>query len=73
MIQKAIHDVIEGQDLSFQAAREVMNEIMSGETTPAQMAAFLTALRMKGETIDEITACATVMREKAMKLSRIFP
>ena len=42
MIQQAIHDVIEGQDLSFEAAKEVMNEIMSGETTPAQMAAFLT-------------------------------
>ena len=55
MIQQAIHDVIEGQDLSFEAAKEVMNEIMSGETTPAQMAAFLTGLRMKGETIDEMT------------------
>ena len=42
MIQQAIHEVIEGQNLSFEAAREVMNEIMSGETTPAQMAAFLT-------------------------------
>ncbi|MEY8355321.1 anthranilate phosphoribosyltransferase [Lachnospiraceae bacterium 54-53] len=73
MIQKAIHEVIEGQDLSFEAAREVMNEIMSGETTPAQMAAFLTGLRMKGETIDEITACATVMREKALKLEPDFP
>lgn len=72
MIQKAIHDVIEGQDLSFQSAKEVMNEIMNGETTPAQMAAFLTGLRMKGETIDEITACATVMREKALKLESDF-
>ncbi len=73
MIQQAIHEVIEGQDLSFEAAREVMNEIMSGETTPAQMAAFLTGLRMKGETIDEITACATVMREKALRLEPDFP
>lgn len=73
MIQEAIHEVITRQDLSFKAAREVMNEIMSGETTPAQMAAFLTALRMKGETIDEITACATVMREKALKLEPDFP
>ncbi|WP_333648127.1 anthranilate phosphoribosyltransferase [Lacrimispora sp.] len=73
MIQQAIHEVITGQDLSFDAAREVMNEIMSGETTPAQMAAFLTGLRMKGETIDEITACATVMREKALKLEPDFP
>lgn len=73
MIQKAIHDVIEGQDLSFQSAKDVMNEIMSGETTEAQIAAFLTGLRMKGETIDEITACATVMREKALKLEADFP
>ena len=72
MIQQAIHDVIEGQDLSFEAAKEVMNEIMSGETTPAQMAAFLTGLRMQGETIDEITACATVMREKGLKLEPNF-
>ncbi|HIX14894.1 MAG TPA: anthranilate phosphoribosyltransferase [Candidatus Hungatella pullicola] len=72
MIQQAIHNIIEGQDLSFQAAKEVMNEIMSGKTTPAQMASFLTALRMKGETIDEITACATVMREKAAKMAPGF-
>lgn len=72
MIQQAIHDVTNGQDLSFQAAKEVMNEIMSGETTPAQMAAFLMGMRMKGETIEEITACATVMREKALKLEPDF-
>ena len=73
MIQKAIHEVITGQNLSFDAAKEVMNEIMSGETTPAQIAAFLTGLRMKGETIDEITACATVMREKSLRLEPDFP
>ncbi len=73
MIKQAIHEVIEGKDLCFEAAKEVMNEIMSGETTPAQMAAFLTGLRMKGETIDEITACASVMREKALKLKPDFP
>lgn len=73
MIQQAIHEVTAGQDLSFEAAKEVMNEIMSGKTTPAQMAAFLTGMRMKGETIDEITACATVMREKALKLEPDFP
>lgn len=72
MIQQAIHDVVDGHDLSFDDAREVMNEIMSGETTPAQIAAFLMGLRMKGETIDEITACATVMRERALKLEPDF-
>jgi anthranilate phosphoribosyltransferase len=45
-----------------------MDEIMRGEATPAQIAAFLTALRMKGESIDEITACAAVMREKCTRL-----
>lgn len=73
MIDQAIHQIINRQDLSFEAAKEVMNEIMSGETSPAQLASFLTALRMKGETIDEITACATVMREKALKLTPDFP
>ena len=50
-----------------------MDEIMSGNATQAQISSFLTALRMKGETIDEITACATVMRDKAVKLSPPFP
>lgn len=68
MIQKAIHDVIDGKDLDFDTTKAVMNEIMSGGATHAQMGSFLTALRMKGETIDEITACATVMREKGLKL-----
>ncbi|MBI3742373.1 MAG: anthranilate phosphoribosyltransferase, partial [Chloroflexi bacterium] len=47
-------------------AESVMNEIMDGVATPAQMAAFLTALRLKGETVDEITGCARVMRAKAI-------
>lgn len=73
MIQQAIHELVERKDLDFETAKTVMNEIMSGEATQAQMAAFLTALRMKGETIDEITACATVMREKAAALTSPFP
>ncbi len=73
MIQQAIHQVVEGQNLSFEMAKLVMNEIMSGEATQAQIASFLTALRMKGETIDEITACAMVMREKAVRLVPPFP
>ena len=68
MIQQAIKKVVEQQDLTFTEAKEVMNEMMSGEATQAQMAGFLAGLRMKGETIDEITACASVMREKALKL-----
>lgn len=68
MIREAIKTAVEGSDLSFDAAREAMDEIMRGEATNAQIAAFLTALRMKGESIDEITACATVMRERCTKL-----
>lgn len=72
MIQEAIHDLVENKDLDFETAKNVMDEIMSGKTTPAQIAAFITSLRMKGETIDEITACATVMREKAVRLKPDF-
>ncbi|PKO05294.1 MAG: anthranilate phosphoribosyltransferase [Chloroflexi bacterium HGW-Chloroflexi-3] len=68
MIREAIHRVIEREDLSFETTRLVMDEIMQGLATNAQIAAFLTALRMKGETIDEITACANVMRERCTKL-----
>lgn len=72
MIQQAIHDVTEHKDLDFETAKQVMGEIMNGEATQAQMASFLTGLRMKGESIDEITACAAVMREKALKLKPDF-
>lgn len=72
MIQEAIHTIMDHRNLSFDEAKEVMNEIMSGEATQAQMGGFLAGLRMKGETIDEITACATVMREKALKLKPGF-
>ncbi|HEY6042773.1 MAG TPA: anthranilate phosphoribosyltransferase [Anaerolineae bacterium] len=66
MIREAITKLVEGRDLSSAEAEGVMNEIMDGAATPAQTASFLTALRMKGETITEITACARVMREKAI-------
>ncbi|MEL4105227.1 anthranilate phosphoribosyltransferase [Oscillospiraceae bacterium WX1] len=68
MIREAIQTAVEGMDLPFDTAREAMDEIMRGEATNAQIAAFLTALRMKGETVEEITACAAVMREKCTKL-----
>lgn len=69
MIKEAIYNVIGGRDLSPAEARDVMTEMMEGRATPAQMGAFLTAMRGKGETIDEITACASVMREKCVKLN----
>lgn len=68
MIKEAIYELINGNDLTYEQAKEVMEEMMTGVATPAQMGGFLTALRMQGETIDEITAFATVMREKGVKI-----
>jgi anthranilate phosphoribosyltransferase len=65
MIRKAIARVVEGENLSEGEMIEVMNQIMSGECTPAQIGSFITALRMKGETVEEITGAARVMRERA--------
>ena len=68
MIKRAIARVVEREDLNEAEMIEVMDQIMSGEATPAQIAAFLTALRMKGETIAEITGAARVMRDKATRI-----
>jgi len=65
MIKKAIAKVVERIDLTEAEMIEVMDQIMSGEATPAQIAAFITALRMKGETVAEITGAARVMRDRA--------
>lgn len=69
MIEKAIEQILLGESLSASTARAVMLEMMEGQATDSQMGAFLAAMRLKGETIDEITACATVMREKCLKLT----
>ncbi len=68
MIKEAINSVVQGLDLSESEMTESMNEIMEGKTTEAQIASFLTALRIKGETVEEITAAARVMRDKATKI-----
>lgn len=68
MIRGAIGKITRRQNLSEREMLEVMDEIMSGSATPAQIASFTTALRMKGETVDEIYACAKAMREKADKI-----
>ena len=68
MIREAISKVVDGEDLSQEEAAATMNEIMSGDATPAQIACFITALRIKGETVDEITGCAKIMREKVTKI-----
>lgn len=68
MIKEAIYKVVNKEDLTYEMAEEVMDEIMSGKATEIQMSSFLTALRMKGETIEEITACAAGMRKHAVRL-----
>ncbi|MDH4128235.1 MAG: anthranilate phosphoribosyltransferase [Spirochaetota bacterium] len=68
MIKKAIQKVIDKSSLSEKEMIETMNHIMEGKATDAQIASFITALRMKGETIEEITGAAKVMREKATKI-----
>lgn len=70
MIQNAIIKIVQKEDLSYEESYAVMNEIMSGQTTPTQNAAFLAALSTKStraETIDEISGCAAAMRDHAIK------
>lgn len=62
MIQDALAELLDGRDLTRAQARAVMDTIMSGEATPAQIGGFLVALRLKGETADEIAGCAEAMR-----------
>jgi anthranilate phosphoribosyltransferase len=66
VIQEALARMLEGHDLSQAEARDVMDEIMRGEATPAQIAGFLVALRLKGETADEIAGCAEAMRKHVL-------
>ncbi|MFH1075662.1 MAG: anthranilate phosphoribosyltransferase [Pseudomonadota bacterium] len=65
MIKEAIQKVVTGNNLTEQEMISIMKEIMEGNATDAQIGSFITALRMKGETVDEITGAARVMREKA--------
>ncbi|MCH1522834.1 MAG: anthranilate phosphoribosyltransferase, partial [Arenicellales bacterium] len=65
----AIRKVARGEDLSHEAMGEVMRIIMSGDATPAQIGAVLTALHIKGETVEELTGAATVMREFAAQVN----
>jgi anthranilate phosphoribosyltransferase len=66
MIREAIAALVAGTNLTETEAAQVMSEIMDGEATPSQLAAFLTALRIKGETVDEIVGMARVMRSKSL-------
>ncbi|MCL2051888.1 MAG: anthranilate phosphoribosyltransferase [Lachnospiraceae bacterium] len=68
MIKEAIISLSKKQDLTYETAEAVMNEIMTGKATPVQMSAYLTALSLKGETTDEITASAFGMRSHCIRL-----
>ena len=69
MIREAIDALVEGHSLTMDEAAASMNEIMKGDATPAQFGAYVTALRLKGETVQEIAGMARVMREKALHVS----
>lgn len=66
MIREAIAQLVTGTSLTAEEAEAVMNEIMTGEATPAQIGSFLTALRIKGETVEEIAGCVRAMRANAV-------
>ena len=68
MIKEAIHKVFKKEDLTYEEAEAVMNEIMEGEASAVQMSSYLTALSMKGETVEEITASAAGMRAHCVRL-----
>ena len=68
MIKELISKVVSGEDLTESEMEKAMDEIMSGTATSAQIGAFITALRLKGETVDEITGAARVMRARATKI-----
>ncbi len=73
MNKEILNKIVTGESLNEEEAYETMNEIMLGITTPAQIASFLTALRVKGETVEEITGCARAMRENAVSLKETYP
>lgn len=65
---QTLNQVINGQDLNFDAMQNTMRQVMAGELTPVQISGLLIALRIKGETVDEIAAAASVMRELSTKV-----
>src|SRR5207244_13021114 len=73
MIKDAIAKVVDRLDLTEAEAEAAMHEIMEGQATPAQIAAYVTALRMKGEVVDEITGSARAMRAKAVRIHTTDP
>ena len=68
MIREYIKSLVDGRDMSLAESEEAMSEIMTGKATPSQISALITALRIKGETIEEISGFAKIMRDHAVKL-----
>jgi anthranilate phosphoribosyltransferase len=73
MIKEAISMLVDGNSMNTEEAAQVMEEIMTGEVTPAQFGAFVTALRLKGETAEEITGLASTMRNHSLKVEIADP
>lgn len=73
MIREALRKIVSGQHLTETESQGVMTQIMSGEATDAQIGSFITALRMKGETVEEITGFVKVMRDKVTKIACNHP
>lgn len=73
MIKESIAKVVQGEDLTEGEMMQAMEEVMEGQATPAQIAAFITALRMKGETVEEVTGAARIMRQKATRIDPRSP
>ncbi|MEW6661393.1 MAG: anthranilate phosphoribosyltransferase [Bacillota bacterium] len=69
MIKEIINKVVRRENLSFVEAKEVMEQVMEGGATPAQIGSLITALRMKGETVEEIAGCAQAMKTKAFSIN----
>ena len=69
MIKNQLEKVIDSKNLTNEEMEEVMEAIMSGEVSEIEISSFLTALKIKGETVDEISAAAKVMRNKAQKVN----
>ena len=73
MIREAIGRLVAGENMTEAQMMAVMDEVMEGKATPAQIAAFVTALRMKGETVEELTGAARIMRRKATRIDARSP
>lgn len=73
MLKKILNRLVLGENLDERESRQMMNNIMQGKVTSAQIASFLTALRIKGETMEEITGCARAMKENVAKLKKAYP